>query len=114
MKKQILAYLSEIKAVLEADQPGTDWEEVAKRHLIKISFYQHERLIHLIVTVLFALLEVISVATAVSTGFIGMLVLSVALLVLLIPYIGHYYFLENSVQELYLLYDQVIVRSKES
>lgn len=114
MKKQILAYLSEVRAVLEAGQPGTDWEEAARRHLIKISFYQHERLIHLIVTVLFALLEVISTATAVITGFIGMLVLSVALLVLLVPYIGHYYFLENSVQKLYLLYDQIITRSKEA
>lgn len=114
MKKQILAYLSEIKAVLEANAPDTDWRETAGRHLTKIAFYQHERLIHLIVTVLFALLEVISVATAVVTNFIGMLLLSVALLILLVPYIGHYYFLENSVQELYLLYDQIVSRQKEA
>lgn len=114
MKKQILTYLSEIKAVLEANSPDTDWEEAAGRHLTKIGFYQHERLIHLIVTVLFALLEVISVATAVVTNFIGMLVLSVALLILLVPYIGHYYFLENSVQELYLLYDQIVSRQKKA
>lgn len=112
MKKQILAYLSEVKAVLEANAPDTDWGKTAGRHLTKIGFYQHERLIHLIVTVLFALLEVISVATAVITSFIGMLVLSAALLVLLVPYIGHYYFLENSVQELYLLYDQIVSRQK--
>lgn len=114
MKKQILTYLSEVKAVLEANSPDTDWEEAAGRHLTKIGFYQHERLIHLIVTVLFALLEVISVATAVVTNFIGMLVLSVALLILLVPYIGHYYFLENSVQELYLLYDQIVSRQKKA
>ena len=32
------------------------------------------------------------------------------ILVLLVPYVGHYYFLENSVQELYLIYDVILSR----
>jgi hypothetical protein len=31
--------------------------------------------------------------------------------VLLVPYVGHYYFLENSVQELYLSYDVNLSRA---
>ena len=31
--------------------------------------------------------------------------------VLLVPYVGHYYFLENSVQELYLIYDVILSRA---
>ena len=36
------------------------------------------------------------------------LALSVLLLVLLVPYIAHYYFLENSTQELYKVYYSLI------
>jgi len=35
-----------------------------------------------------------------------LLLANLLLLVLLIPYIGHYYYLENTVQKLYLLYNQ--------
>ncbi len=108
MKKQIQKYKREILAILEADSPGTDWRETARQHLIKIQFYQHERLIHLIVTVLFALLEVICAAVMIVTGSLGALALTLMILVLLVPYVGHYYFLENSVQELYLIYDQLL------
>lgn len=110
MRKQIKRYMREIRAVLEADAPGTDWRETARLHLIKIQFYQHERLIHLIVTVLFALMEVICAAAMIVTGSMGALALTLMILVLLVPYIGHYYFLENSVQELYLIYDQILGR----
>ena len=73
-------------------------------------FYQHERLIHLIVTALFAVMEVICVATLLATSNLWSLALMVMILVLLVPYIGHYYFLENSVQELYLIYDVILSR----
>ncbi|MBR6477587.1 MAG: hypothetical protein IKS85_03980 [Lachnospiraceae bacterium] len=110
MKKQIQEYVKMIKGILTADKPGTDWEEVAREHLIKIQFYQHERLIHLIVTALFAVMEIICVATLLTTSNLWCLALMLMILVLLVPYIGHYYFLENSVQELYLIYDVILSR----
>lgn len=110
MKKQIQDYVKAIKAILTEDKPGTDWKEVAVQHLIKIEFYQHERLIHLIVTALFAVMEIICVATLLMTSNLWTLALMVMILVLLVPYIGHYYFLENSVQELYLIYDVILSR----
>lgn len=113
MKKQIRKYMKEIRAILDADAPETDWREVARLHLIKVQFYQHERLIHLIVTVLFALLEVICLAVMMVTGGMGALALTLMILVLLVPYVGHYYFLENSVQELYLIYDEILGKVSE-
>lgn len=110
MKKQILDYMKAIKGILLEDKPGTDWKEVAVRHLIKIEFYQHERLIHLIVTALFAVMEIICVATLLATSNLWALALMLMIMVLLVPYIGHYYFLENSVQELYLIYDVILSR----
>ena len=113
MKKQVQNYLRIIRKILEEDAPGTDWKEVAVRHLIKIEFYQHERFIHLIVTVLFALMEVICISTVLITSNLWALALALMILVLLVPYIGHYYFLENSVQELYLIYDEILERTSE-
>lgn len=110
MKKQIEEYVKMIKFMLTEDDPETDWREVARKHLTKIGFYQHERLIHLIVTALFAVMEMLCVATLLSTANLWALALMIMILVLLVPYVGHYYFLENSVQELYLIYDVILSR----
>lgn len=75
---------------------------------MQIGFFQHERLIHLIVTVTFALLTVISFGIMLLSGFLPVIGLTVLLLVLLIPYIGHYYTLENEVQKMYKQYDEIL------
>jgi Ca2+/Na+ antiporter len=72
-----------------------------------ILFFQHERLIHLLVTILFALLTFGSLVTFLVTEFLPVIALFVLFLALLIPYIFHYYHLENGVQQLYDLYDQL-------
>ena len=82
-----------------------DWDEEIKKHLVQISFFAHERLVHLIVTVLFALMTVGCILYLNFTGNIVILLLVIALFVLLIPYIMHYYLLENSVQRMYDQYD---------
>ena len=75
---------------------------------MQIGFFQHERLIHLIVTVTFALLTVISFGIMLLAEFLPVIGLTVLLLVLLIPYIGHYYTLENEVQKMYKQYDEIL------
>lgn len=67
----------------------------------------HERLIHLIVTVLFALLTVACFIVIVCTDKLILTPLALLLLVLLVPYIKHYYFLENQTQELYKDYEKI-------
>ena len=74
----------------------------------KISFFQHERLIHLIVTVLFALMTLMSVLGTILSGQLSLSLLVLVLLVLLVPYIRHYYILENGVQQLYAFYDRLL------
>lgn len=69
--------------------------------------FQHERLIHLIVTVLFAILAVISILASLLIQEWAVLLLCLMFFVLLIPYIRHYYILENGVQKLYEYYDQI-------
>ena len=112
MKKRILQYLSYIDEVLDNDD--SDWEEEIKKHLIQIGFYAHERLVHLIVTVLFALGTVICILYVNYTGSMAIVALTVGLFVLLIPYVMHYYLLENSVQRMYRQYDEMQNKLKKS
>ncbi|MDE7390202.1 MAG: hypothetical protein K2M82_04595 [Lachnospiraceae bacterium] len=79
--------------------------------LLQISFFQHERFIHLIVTVLFALCAVAVLIAMTYFKSVAMLILFVLILVLLFPYIIHYFHLENGVQELYTYYDRIIGKS---
>ena len=75
--------------------------------LVQIGFFQHERLIHLIVTVLFALMTILVFLLAVTNFAPWTGVLLMLLLVLLIPYIKHYWLLENGTQKLYEYYDKL-------
>lgn len=110
MEKRILNYRKYIDELLSQDE--LDWEAVIREHLIQLSFFQHERLIHLIVTVTFALLEVVVIGLSVVSFTLGVGLLAVALLILLVPYIRHYYILENEVQKMYGQYDMMVAKSR--
>lgn len=100
MKNEIKEYKELI--LQQAKDPETDKKELAEKLLVRIGFYQHERLIHLIVTMSFGVFFLLSLILAFSNAYF--LALSALLLILLVPYIVHYYFLENSTQELYKVY----------
>lgn len=107
MKKRILWYRNQIDDLLK--QGGEiDWNAVMEEHLQQIAFFQHERLIHLIVTVLFAALEFLAIGFFVVTDNLGFGMLAFSLLILLVPYIRHYYLLENEVQKMYGQYDKLL------
>lgn len=105
MKKRLVAYRKKIDDLLL--QGNCHWEELIAEHLVQISFFQHERLIHLIVTSLFAILEIISIMMILIIPVKATVIFSMLLAILLIPYILHYYSLENEVQKLYVQYDQM-------
>ena len=72
-----------------------------------IGFFQHERLIHLLVLMLFAVLTFACFGIFLMTQFLPIIALFVLFFVLLVPYIFHYYHLENGVQQLYDLYERL-------
>lgn len=74
---------------------------------VHIGFFQHERLVHELVMILFALLSVGGILFFAVYPEIPVLCLNVLFFALLIPYIKHYYGLENGVQRLYEVYDQL-------
>lgn len=103
MKKYLYDYIKEIDLLLESNKKIKD--EVIKNHLIKISFFQHERLIHLLVTLFYAFIFLIFL----GLGFIHFIfyIISLIIMVFLICYIIHYFKLENGVQYLYKQYDKM-------
>ena len=110
MEQRILQYrkfMDEELLRLSKEQNVTEEEisRIKKEHLVQISLFQHERLVHLIVTVTFALLEMLAILLTVVSGELFPILLSGALLILLIPYVRHYYILENEVQKMYGQYD---------
>lgn len=105
MRNYLTRYRAYISQLLNDE--NTDFTKLLEYHRKHIEFFMHERLIHLIVTVLFAALTVACIITIVCTGKIILAPLALLLLVLLIPYIRHYYFLENQTQELYKDYEKI-------
>lgn len=105
MKKYFLEYIAFLDAAL-ADE-STDWARLMKIHKEKTRYFQHERFVHLFVMILFALCTVASFLVIAVTELVLLIPLTILFLALLIPYISHYYFLENNVQKLYKYYDTI-------
>lgn len=107
MRKKIKRYVKQVDEWLANPPEGVDYEEEQKKHLIQIQFFMHERLVHEIIMVLFALVTVMVFIVTVLWPQWVFAALLLALLILLIPYIMHYYVLENSVQYMYEQYDEM-------
>lgn len=103
--EELLEYLTRLS---ESGEPMKERVEKEKAELlVQIGFFQHERLIHLIVTALFAIMTILVFLLAVTRFELWVGVLLALLLVLLIPYIRHYWLLENGTQKLYYYYDKL-------
>jgi len=106
MRKYLTAYLAYAERIL-AEKDPEKISALKEEHLKQIAFMQHERHMHLIVMALFALMLFITIGILACTQNITYAVLMGLLLVLLIPYVFHYYFLENSVQKMYRQYNEM-------
>ncbi len=108
MKKRLKNYLIFIKDINIEDMAEKEKNTLRTEMLVQIGFFQHERLVHLIVMVAVAIFTLFSILGCLAWPGILTSLLSGFLMVLLIPYIIHYYILENGVQKLYEYYDMII------
>ena len=86
-------------------------EQIKEQLLTQTSFFQHERLIHLIVTHIFAMITIVTMVAMMYFNTLPLFILFVLELCLLFPYIVHYYHLENGTQTLYTFYDRFAGRT---
>ena len=100
MKDYLKNYIKEIDNKISINKiTKSDVEE----HLIKIKFFQHERLVHLLVTLAYALFTIIFIFLTLYHPLF--FIITIIVLVFLMFYVAHYFFLENNVQYLYKQYD---------
>lgn len=104
MKKELKDYLEKIDNCINNKKIT---KETLEDHLIRIKLFQHERLIHLIVTVFVGLISVLFLLFGLLLNNLTLFLLFSLTFILFIPYILHYYFLENGVQKLYYQYWQL-------
>lgn len=105
MLKKLSDYEKTLQCLVTEGRPlsADQLQSVATR----IGFFQHERLAHELVMILFAVLSVGGVFFFVAFPEIPIFCLDVLFFALLVPYIKHYYGLENGVQRLQDLYAQL-------
>ena len=113
MGNKLRAYISSLYEFIENEEDAGDLEHFKLELIREIQFWQHERLVHLIVTYLFAVATLSVLLVLVFCASLALLILFIMLLVLLVPYIKHYYILENGVQTLYVMYEEISRRSKK-
>ena len=102
MRKYLENYTKEIDNKIKSKKIT---QKDIENHLIKIKFFQHERLIHLLVTLAYGIFVFLSVIISLKINLF-LIILYLALIVLLF-YVRHYFFLENHVQYLYKQYDKM-------
>ena len=107
MNKYMKQHEEVVTTALLADAKGFDWKVLKDNHMTRIGFMQHERLIHLLVTLAFAIMLFITLGIMFAYPRVEILVMIVLLGSLLIPYIFHYYKLENTVQRWYKYADEI-------
>ena len=118
MDKQILRHrdfvkkeIERLKRQLDGEKQLTAWQELANYHQIQVKNLQHERHIHLLVTITFGLIMLaawgclfawlVSVGGAIDIVAILLIIIVALLTILEICYLGYYYRLENRIQLLY-------------
>ena len=103
MKKYLCNYIEQIDDILKKEKIT---KNIIEKHLIKISFFQHERLIHLLVTLFYsAIFLLFLVLSHIHYVFF---IVALLLMPFVICYIVHYFRLENGVQYLYKQYDKML------
>ena len=108
----IMKYISQHETYIR-EQLNTDcnYADLLKYHNKKLQWVQHERLVHLLVTMLVAIffMFLFGMLMLIKYNLPVMLLLTIVT-ILLIAYIFHYFRLENKVQHWYKLSDEIYRR----
>lgn len=104
MKKYVTQILKDGEGLLDAETVSQQDIDDFERH---IAYCCHERLIHLIVTLAFAMMTIICMVAMMAFVQPGTMLLFAIFTVMTAAYAWHYYFLENSVQRMYIISDKM-------
>lgn len=110
MHKELIKYYSDMQKELSKEPSQARKEQLFSYHCQRVIEFQHERLIHLIITLFFAILTIgayILCLIVVNSDIPSITFMAVMLTLILtiteVCYISHYYKLENNTQKLYTI-----------
>lgn len=104
MKKYMLKLMADGEELLKSGKITKDDVYDFERH---IAYCCHERIVHLFVTLAFAVMTILSIMIMLMFEGIGVMLLALIFAVMTAAYVWHYYFLENSVQHMYEMADEM-------
>ncbi|MDE5772543.1 MAG: hypothetical protein K2I06_13110 [Ruminococcus sp.] len=113
MTEYLTDYMNTVSERLDNCRTQSELSVILSEHMDKIAFMQHERIVHFLVTMMFAIVLAIFMVGMLLTDNMMLLILVTIITVLLAFYIKHYYFLENTVQKMYKVYDRILIMQKE-
>ena len=102
MKKYIDDYIYELEAKIKDKKIDSTLKDEV---LIKISFFNKERIIHLLITLFYAVFTILFVCHIRES--VIYLIFTLFMVCFLVPYIIYYFKLEARIQYLYKLYDKI-------
>lgn len=109
MRPRVERYLEIYEDAINDSDNEEKTNRVFSNMLTQIQFFQHERIIHLIVTACVVIIYFITsgflIITKNPAATLIFALLFLLLAILLFFYINHYFFLERSVQRMYNQYD---------
>ena len=97
-----------VKKLLLTGGESTDWQKLLRNHERTVAAMQHERLVHLLVTLAFGCFLLVSLCIAQVFPSPMVYLLPVLFFIMLIFYVAHYFFLENTIQRWYELTDEIV------
>lgn len=101
LKKHVAFMIEALK------DPSANLNWLSTYHQTQILFIQHERLIHLLITLFFAFLFLCSCIATFCAPMPLLFLLDLILLITLLFYIRHYYRLENGLERWYKIYTEL-------
>jgi len=119
MTEYLTQYMETVAKRLGQCTDKAELDLIMAEHKDKIAFMQHERIVHFLVAFMFAVILCIFIAILLLMDnkgggeAIGVTALIVMIMVLEGFYIKHYYFLENTVQKMYRVYDELLAKQKD-
>lgn len=114
--KKLEKSLESATMTVEKNKVKIDAEREYRYHIDMVHNFQHERFIHLIVTLFFGFLTLVSAVgflclSASATSYTLLIISTLAIFIILsiteIFYVAHYYKLENGTQKLYQLSERL-------
>lgn len=99
--------LAHEKYVMEQIEKGVNLETLLEYHNQQIAWMQHERLIHLLVTIATGILMIIIMGLFLFVDTIVTRGLLLVIFILFVMYLMHYFRLENTIQRWYNISNEI-------